>query len=312
MTTQNDDDLILAGLTEEERAALAEPDDEDTTATQGDLEDAAKAAGTTTEGNDDDEDDKGAPAGAAAAAGDDGAAAANADDGKGAAAADEQGAAPSTAAQQAPILVAQAPADADAKLADIATKKEELDTKFDDGDITNAEYRKELDALNKQEREIELAQSKAQIAADMERQRLQNQWNADCNSFIAKHKDTYDGEANAEAFAHLNETVVAYAKMARNAGLSGPELLEKAHKAVMVERGMPVADTPKPGTKPAKAAAPKPSLPPDMSRIPAATGNDPGEGRWASLDKLADSNPAAFEAALAKMPEAERDEYLKA
>lgn len=170
-----------------------------------------------------------------------------------------------------------------------------------------------MDALNKQEREIELAVSEAKLAEKLEKQRLQNQWDADCNSFLDQHKDTYDfnTDAGKEVFAHLNETIIAFAKMPRNANLSGPELLDKAHKAVMLERGMPVADTPKPAAKPAKATAPKPTLPPDMSRLPAATSNDPGEGRWASLDKLAETNPAGYEAALAKMSDAERDEYLK-
>lgn len=299
-----DDELGMEGLTPEERAALAAPDDDDANATQGELED--KAGGK----NADDDQGK-APGrddgGAAAADGNDGAhdGTTNGDDSHATAA----GAAESVATpSQAPILIAQAPADAEAKLADLKSKKDEVITQFDDGDITAKEMQQQLDGLAKEEREIERALDKAQIATDMEQQRQKNQWDADCNSFLDKNKSAYDVDTNKDAFDHLNETVIAFAKMPRNVGLSGPELLERAHRAVMAERGTPVAEA-KPG---AKARAAKPELPPDLGRMPSASSNDPGEGKWASLDRLQGENPAAYEAALAKMPETERDAYLAA
>lgn len=307
-----------AGLTPAEVEALSMMEDEDTTATQGDLEDKATTTTAATKGNDDADDDTdegaGKDGGAAAAAGDDaGAGAATADDGKAAApAAAEPSPAASQPAQQAPILVAQAPADAEAQLADIKTQKADLRKKYDDGDLTFDEYEQQKEELDDKRMEITRAVEKAQIASEMEQQRAKNQWDTDCANFLTTHAAVYDGEANKEAFEHLNETIIAYAKMPRNAGLTGPQLLDKAHKAVMAERGTPVVEA-KPETKPAaKAAVPKPALPPDMSRLPASSSNDPAEGKWASLDKLQTTNPGAYEDALAKMSDADRDAYLAA
>jgi hypothetical protein len=322
MSTADNDGMD--GLTPEEIAALTAPDDEDPNATQGALEDktAATELAASTEAEEDnkaggkdgaEEKKSGDVAGANTDPAADVAAAAAAPAGADPAA--TAASSESSPAPGAPIYVAEAPADAEAKLAEIATKKGDLLTLFDDGEITAKEYQSKVDALTKDERAIERAQDRAEIAADMEQQRLKNQWDTDCNAFMGKHKDTYDGEANKEVFAHLNETIIAFAKMPRNAGISGPELLAKAHKAVMAERGTPVADTPaaaKPAPAAPKPGAPKPALPPDMSKMPSASSNDPGEGRFASLDRLQTENPAAYEAALAKLSGAEQDAYLSA
>lgn len=306
-------ELGMDGLTPEEIAALAEPDTESTTATQEELEaQAAADAANNGEGSGNADDGTGKNQGSndtgTAAATDVSAAAAG--EGAGtqpAAAAVEPAAAPS-APQSAPILVAEAPADADAKLAEIKSKKDDVITRFDDGDITAKEMQSELDALGKQEREIERAIDKAQIAADLEQQRKQNEWAGQCNSFLSEHPE-YDG-GKGERFEHLNETLIALAKMPRNASLSGPELLAKAHTLVKAERGEAVA-APAPG-KTVKTPVPKPALPPNLAGVPAAASNDPGEGKYASLDRLQTANPEGYEAALAKMSDAERDAYLAA
>jgi hypothetical protein len=315
MTTEIEHDG-MDGLTAEERAILAEPDDESQTATQGELEDkaAAEAATSTTETEkpnaDDTEKDKGGePAGAAAAADPGAAAAAEHQPNQPAAAAQAEPGQPASAAQGAPLLVAQAPADADAKLADIKTKKDEVLSRFDDGDITAKEMQAELDALGKQEREIERAIDKANIAAELEQQRRKNQWDADCASFLDAHKADYHGEANAERFTHLNETVIALANMPRNANLTGQQLLVRAHMMVKAELGEAVVLPAAAKTK--QQEIPKPALPPNLAGVPSASTNDPGEGKWASLDRIRDSGDGvAYEKALSALSEADRDAYL--
>lgn len=310
---QDEANLGMDGLTAEERAALAEPEDGDISATQGDLEDknAAKELADSKEGDDDADNSKTEKTGDVASP---------------AAAADLLAATPAPAAaepakpveaataepgatQSAPIYVAEAPADAEANLAEIATKKADLLTQFDDGDLTAKEYQTQVDALAKDERAIERAQDRAQIAVDMESQRQQREWDQSCNSFMAQHAEYKD----AELFSHLNETIIAFAKMPRNTGLSGPELLEKAHKAVAAERGTSTAaPTPTPTPAASAKAPPTPALPPNLGSMPSASPNDPGEGRFASLDRLMMSNPEAYEAALAKMSSAEIDAYTAA
>lgn len=309
------------GLTAEELSALTEPDTESTTATQEELEAAAATAvdtpattptepahvDTTAEAT------PGATDGAAATP-DPAPAATAAEPAPAAASAPapaEPGAAPSPAVQPAPLLVAQAPDDAKAKLDQIATDKAALRQKYDDGDITFAEYEADKEKLDEQRMDIRLAVEKAETATQMARQQEQNQWNADCNTFLEQHPDLYQGETNAANLADLDAAIKAIAVMPSSAGKSGPQVLAMAHRAVMAARGSPVVATATaPAAAPAKPIIPKPALPPDLGKMPSAGVTDTGEGKWASLDRLQDANPEAYEAALAKLSQAEQDAYL--
>jgi hypothetical protein len=301
------------GLTPEEIEAL-KIDDGDPTVTQGELEDKAAASGTTTEEDPNADPDNKEPGGDGTgidpAADPAAAAAAEQQSGEPATAGSEQGAAPSPT-QQAPILVAQAPEDADAKLAAIADQKKELRQKYDDGDLTFDEYESQKDALDEQRMELKLQIDKANIAAEMEQQRRKNEWDSQCNDFLKSHPE-YDG-GKGERFEHLNAMLKAIAVMPQNAGLTGPQMLEKAHRLALADRGE-AAPAPKTdaGGKKTKQSIPKAELPPDIGALPAAGGNDPSEGKWASLDKLQTSNPLAYEKALKDMSEADRDAYLAA
>jgi hypothetical protein len=259
------------GLTEEERAALADDD------------------GTETEGG---TDDKGADGG---------------EGGEPAAAASEEpalsrddGTDPVDEVKTAPILVAEPPADADDKLKEIATKKEELITQFDDGDITAKEYQQQLDALSKQEREVELAIHKANMAAEMEQQRQRNEWTSTVNSFIEAnpvYKDT------PRLYRALDQEVRDVASSEEGKTMSGAKILAKAHQNLAEAFGLQTA-------KPTSAKAPKADAPPSLHGVPAADANDVTGGKYAALDRLASTNPIAYEEALMKLSDSERDSYL--
>ena len=65
--------------------------------------------------------------------------------------------------------------------------------------------------------------------------------------------------------------------------------------------------------KQAKAEAkPKREIPqvPSLANVPAADVDQPGDDKFAMLDRLADKDPVAYERALDKLSEAEREEYL--
>ena len=49
-------------------------------------------------------------------------------------------------------------------------------------------------------------------------------------------------------------------------------------------------------------------VPPNLGKLPAATANDTDDGKFAHLDRL---EGVAFEDALAKLSDAQRDEYLR-
>lgn len=304
----------MADLTEDERAALLiddddgtpaadhtdTPDDDDQDDDENDNKDDAGADGKDQSGDAD---------GAAAAAGDDGAAAAGRDDGDAAeAAADEQGAAP---VQTAPVLVAQVPADLDAKLAEIATKKDALITAFDDGDITAKEYQVQLDAIGKEERKIERDVDKAQLAAEMDQQRQQNDWVATVNNFIAGT----DYSSNARLHRALDMEVRDVAVSEEGKAMNGLQILQRAH-ANLVDAGLvKAASGAAPAAAPAKTVVPKAAkanLPPNLAHVPAAATEDTSDGRFSNLDRMASSDPLAYEAQLARLSESDRAAYLAA
>lgn len=285
------------GLTPEEREAINSNDDiikgDDNGATASGEDDGAGAAGDP-------------PAEPAAAAADATQPAENAEAG----ATSEPEATPEPDAS-APILVVQPPADAEAKLAEISTQKESLHTKFDDGDITAKEYQQQLDALNKQERDIELDLREAKLAEKMEAQRQANDWKATVDSFIAENP-RYNATTAPRMYQMLDMEVRAVATSDEFKGrtdmAAGREILKKAHENLAKELGFdPTAGTKKPTTTAGKKAD---VAVPSLHNVPAADMSDTGEGKYAALDRLQTTNPLAYEEALMKMPQAERDAYL--
>lgn len=289
MTVEIDD-----GLTDEERAALAEDDGgnaEDTTNTDAD----DGAGGDDGKGSEIAEDP--------AAAGKPDAATDTASDAKA-----DDGAAGATEAQPqpAPLLVAQVPENVDAKLAEITTQKGSLLDQFDNGDITAKEYQLQLDALNKQERQIERQIERAETAAEMEKQRLQNDWNTTCNSFVDRNPIYKD---NQRLYKALDAEVRELATKPETANWSGQKFLDEAHKNLKAAFGFQdsaqASDT-------KRKAPPQRELPPNLAKVPAADVEDTNGGRFAVLDRLANSDPVAYEETLNKMSAAERDAYLSA
>lgn len=276
------------GLTDEERAALSD---------DGDIVNADPGTGEA-----DEQDTERAAEAAATAAEPDGDAGAAADATDPAAAADEEPA-PEAKQQPAPILVAPPPEDAAAKLTEIGEKKDALLDQFDNGDITAKEYQKQLDSLAKEERAIERAQDRAELAASMEQQRLQNDWISTCNAFVDSNPIYKD---NPRLYKALDAEVRELASKPESANWSGQKFLDEAHKNLAQAFNLPASKTPTPKTP----HTPRKDLPPNLAKVPAANLEDTSGGRFAVLDRMASTDPLGYEEALARMPAAERDAYL--
>lgn len=217
----------------------------------------------------------------------------------------------------APILIVQAPEDAQAKLAEIAAKRDEAFQKFDDGEITNAQYNKQLNELNDQQLDIKLQVERASMAAAMEEQRIQNEWVADCNKFVRDHPEYKHGgeKYNQDRFNLLNEIIRDMTKMPENFGIANEVALDKAHKRVMNVYGDSPAEVVQAKTpgKVVQHNIPKPPAPPTLGNLPAASMNDDTGGEFASLERLGRSGDVdAYEAALEKLSEAQMARFLKA
>lgn len=211
---------------------------------------------------------------------------------------------------RAPILVAEAPEGAEARLAEIATAKAELGDKFDDGDLTSKEYQAELDKLSKEERTLERAIDKAQIAQDLENQRITNERMNEINTFLKEVEIPHDPK-NLR-FRVLDAAVRDVANDEANVNLSAREVMQKAYDLCIAEGAL----TPKKGaTDPAPAAktdaktTKKPiQAPPSLANLPASEINSTEDNRFAYLNRITD--PDKREAAFAKLSAADQEAYL--
>lgn len=213
------------------------------------------------------------------------------------------------AAAPAPVFVANAPEDAKAKLADIATQKTELARKWEDGEVTGSEYQAQLDTLNEQQFDIKLAVREAEMAGRMQQQQIENQWTNDCNKFLADNPEY----ADKERLAMLDASVRALALIPANQGLANHLALEKAHKMVKGAYGEAVSAA-APAAKPTakQPVVPKPEIPPNIGNAPAASMNDTNGGEFAALTRLQQSGDVeAFEAAFDKLSEAQQAKFLR-
>lgn len=212
---------------------------------------------------------------------------------------------------RAPILLAEAPEDAETKLADIASKKAALGDKFDDGDLTSKEYQAQLDDLNKEERALERAIDKAQIAQDLENQRITNERMVEINTFLKEVEIPHDPK-NLR-FRVLDAAVRDVANDEANVNLSAREVMQKAYD-MCIEEGALVAKTKAPaateGKKPdvpVKQKAPI-NAPPSLANLPASEINNTDDNRFAYLNRIAD--PDKREAAFSKLSPADQEAYL--
>jgi len=261
----------LQDLTEEERAAL-----EDLEAEEAEAEEEEEESGEAEGGNGDD--------------------------------AEEEAGKDSVATEVQPLLAADVPEDAAEQLEAIAKQKEELVQKFDDGELTAKEYQLELDKLAKQEREIEQAQFKAKLAQEMAEQQQRNAWLATVNQFLSEHAEYRQYPLRYKA---LDLAVRELAAQEENQGLSGREILEKAHEQIVEQFGL--ARTEQDDPKPEGKKRRKPiEAPPTLANVPAASATETEDGRWAKLDRLMETDPERYERELAKLSDADRDAYLAA
>jgi hypothetical protein len=286
MTVEIDD-----GLTDQERAALADDEGGSEEVTNQDADDGS--GGDDGKGSESPEDQ--------AATGSEDPAAGEASDAKA-----DDGATAATEAkpQQAPILIAPVPENVDAKLAEIASQKSTLLDQFDNGDVTAKEYQLQLDALAKQERQIERQQDRAELAGQMEQQRLQNEWTRTCNDFVERNAVYKD---NPRLYKALDAEVRELAAKPDTANWSGQKFLDEAHKNLSEAFGLK-----NDGVKKAeKPIAPRRELPPNLAKVPSADVEDTNGGRFAVLDRMANTDPLGFEETLNKMSSADRDAYLQ-
>lgn len=217
----------------------------------------------------------------------------------------EPGAAPITLA---PVYVAQVPQDVDAKLEQIKTEKSALRAKYDAGDLTFDQYEDAKDELAERATELKMEVNNARVAAEMEEQRKANVWAATCDAFVADkvYKD------NPRMYKLLDLEVREVGSSETGKAMTFAQILATAHKN-LVDAGIVTAGTgaaPKEATTKDKVEhAP---LPPNLALVPSAQGTETGGSKWSNLMKLADTDIEAYEEAVMKLSDADRNALLRA
>ena len=150
---------------------------------------------------------------------------------------------------------------------------------------------------------------KAELANEAAQSQSNQTWQDTAQSFVSEHPLVSKNETMWNSFDAVLRRITA--DVISKGGQPGRRELDKAYKQWTEDLGIQDAGTAKkdyPQSKKKKETV----VPPNLGKVPAATGNDTDDGKFAHLDRLAESDPIAYEQALMKMTDAQRDEYMQA
>jgi chromosome segregation ATPase len=193
----------------------------------------------------------------------------------------------------------------------------DLQQKWDDGELTEAEYNIETSVLERKmarlEGKIEAAEEQAEEeAAKIERynQQIQLAWNQEEKAFFEQPENKAFLESTRKLEA-LNKIVT---ELQQNPNLTPKDfnkLLKDARNSYVNEFGefYQGARQPESKSQPTKQQPRKVEPPKTLAHVPVAEPNNVLDGRFAVLDNIKD--PEQLEKAIARMSQSDRDAYLR-
>ena len=194
----------------------------------------------------------------------------------------------------------------------------DLQQKWDDGELTEAEYNIETSVLERKmarlEGKIEAAEEQAEEeAAKIERynQQIQLAWNQEEKSFFEQPENKKFLESPRMMKA-LNEIVIELQQQPNLTPKDFNKLLKDARNSYVGEFGEFYHGAKQPESKPQPVAKPQPRKvepPKTLAHVPVAEPNNVLDGRFAVLDNIKD--PEQLEKAIARMSPSDRDAYLR-
>lgn len=198
---------------------------------------------------------------------------------------------------------------AKAALDDAKAKRKELRDAYNDGDLTDEEFDAEMekldDAVATAQADLKTAQRSAQRNAEA--------WKQAGRDYL----DRYPGLKADGVIQALDKTVQDLSQYPTLANLPHDQFLERVHKKLLADAeftGLAIPPISQPATKPAKRPAPEgdPSLgkpPKTLAQTPASDVSALDDSPYAPLERLSETDPIAFENAMAKLPKDKRDEF---
>ena len=189
------------------------------------------------------------------------------------------------------------------------TAMDELAQKYEDGDISFAEYNKGMRKLTDEAMDLREVKMRAEISEVSSTNSVQQHWDGLMGSFLTAHPEAISTPVRQNAFDHILREITAPVMAA--GGMPGQAEIDKAYARLAEEFGIqakqPDGDK---GAQP-PAAKKENKVPPTLGAVPAAAHTNVDDGKWAHLDRLAEQDPIKFEETLMKMSEAERNEYMQ-
>lgn len=215
-----------------------------------------------------------------------------------------------------PVFKPVATEELKAKYDDIDKREEELIEKFEEGDLTTREYNAQLRELNKERGYLDMQQLKDELNRESVEQQIERQWQNDVKAFLPDHPEISENEENWNSFDVVLRQVTAV-RMAEGKPYGTPEL-ERAYRIWADERGIapPKPANEEPGQQQKQEQQPKQQqkamdIPPTLAKVPAAAPEDTDDGKFAALDRLADSDPQKYQETIARMSADEYDAYTR-
>lgn len=192
----------------------------------------------------------------------------------------------------------------------------DLQQKWDDGELTEAEYNIETSVLERKmarlEGKIEAAEEQAEDeAAKIERynEQIKQAWDYEETKFFQQPENKKFLESPRMMKA-LNEIVIELQQQPNLTAKEFGKLLQDARNSYTQEFGEFYQGTKQPEPKPQAKPQPRKVEPPKtLAHIPVSEPNNVLDGRFAVLDNIKD--PEQLEKAIARMSPSDRDAYLR-
>lgn len=189
------------------------------------------------------------------------------------------------------------------------TAQDELAQKYEDGDISFAEYNKGMRKLHEEAMDLREVKMRAEISEQSSTNSVQQHWDGLMGSFLATHPEAISTPVRQNAFDHILREITAPVMAA--GGMPGQAEIDKAYARLAEEFGLQAKQPNQDKGAEPPAAKKENKVPPTLGAVPAAAHTDVDDGKWAHLDRLAEQDPIKFEETLMKMSEAERNEYMQ-
>lgn len=201
--------------------------------------------------------------------------------------------------------------DAEARTKELEGKLDAMAQQFEDGEITTTEFLKQQREIGRDLIRIEMQQFRTELSNETTQARSEQAWYESVGKFLGDNPEISTSELRLQSYDAVLRGVTGDEA---NAGKSDVELLTMARDKWAKELGIepkPAAKDPKPTTEtPRKSGQDRPATP-SLNDVPAAQQQTMDDGKFSHLDRLADSDPVAFEEALGKLSPELREQYLE-